>query len=518
MESTRVLGRYFHRPAAARFGLRQTRIVLLEEDGLRQHGPGPAILGLEVHRLAASGFRFSKLVVQVQRAAANGQISHPHPFSTQCRQYLRVHRPHPRRTEEIVQEEDEPFQTIAARARETQQIVDVVEPVADLVSDPFRGRQPHFPGIALLHELLELGADVRGGQLRGAGQLLRQHRPPAFRETVEDLAGLDRQLLDPGLEIGRLFVDEPLQIFEGGPERRFDQHPTGEHQQPRVAARQPADGLEPPVVAVQGFREVRPFFTFRERFEDPAAVRLSETFEDDESKELVERLAVAADGFEHRVGGSEQHELRAFDQGGAKLVYLALVLELIEDRVQVLDEQDWPLPTRVAEVRERGERVCREPVRVSFVLGERFGSIRPSGVSGGAGQMEQGGQPEIRQADDPVVLLVERDGLPVRGKAGVLSDRVQETQPEGGLPHPARSDEHQVLARPSGSLFVQQAEYFREVFPTSDERRLQLVGSQLGRIVEPSADHGVSPLEWYLRHHSRSRFERNSSRQPLRLT
>ena len=172
----------------------------------------------------------------------------------------------------------------------------------------------------------------------------------------------------------------------------------------------------------------------------------------------------------------------------------------------------------MAEVRERGERVCREPVRVSFVLGEGIGSIRPSGVSGSAGQMEQGGQPEIRQADDPVVLLVERDGLPVRGKAGILPDRVQETQPEGGLSHSARADEHQVLARSSGRLFVQQAEHFREVFPTSDERRLQLVGSQLGRIVEPAADHGVSPLEWYLRHHSRSRFERNSSLRPLRLT
>ena len=105
--------------------------------------------------------------------------------------------------------------------------------------------------------------------------------------------------------------------------------------------------------------------------------------------------------------------------------------------------------------------------------------------------MAQGGEPEIRQIPDPVAFLVERDRLPDGGQIRSLLDCVEEAQPEGGLSHPARADEHHVLTWPAWRLFPEEAEQFRERFPAGDERCLQLVRGQLGGVVEAAANHGA---------------------------
>ena len=69
-----------------------------------------------------------------------------------------------------------------------------------------------------------------GGQLRGTGHLLRQHRRPPIREAVKYIEGLNRQFLDSGLEVRGLLVDELLEVLECGPEGRFDEHSAGEDQ------------------------------------------------------------------------------------------------------------------------------------------------------------------------------------------------------------------------------------------------------------------------------------------------
>ena len=50
----------------------------------------------------------------------------------------------------------------------------------------------------------------------------------------------------------------------------------------------------------------------------------SETFENEQPEEFVERLAVAADSLEDGVGGPEQQDLRTLDQGGAQGMNFAL--------------------------------------------------------------------------------------------------------------------------------------------------------------------------------------------------
>ena len=439
-------------------------------------------------------------------------LSRTGTLPAQPRQHRRIHLPHSGRAEEIVKEGDEPFQTNALRAREAQQVVDVVETIADLVPHPLRLRQANFPCIALLHELPELGACVRGAELRGPGHLLRQHRSPPFRETVEHLARLDRQFLDPGFEVRCLFVDESFQIFESGTERRLDQHSTGKHQQPRVAARQPSYGFQPAALPLHGFRDFRPSFTAREGREYPVGVFLPDAFENEQPEEFVERLAATADGLEDGVGGTEQQDVRPLDQGGAQGMDFALVPHLPEDDVEILDEQDQPFPAFPTKIQERREGVCGEPLRVALIPGERVGSVRPSWIMGGAGQMTQGGEPEIREIADLVAFLVERDGLPAHGQPRGVPDRVQETQPKGGLSHAARADEHHVLAWPVGGLLADQAKHVHKHVFACDERRLQLVRGQLGRVVEPAAAHGAPPLSWYFRHHFRKRLERNFSR------
>ena len=144
-------------------------------------------------------------------------------------QYGGVHCPHAARSEEFVKKGDEPFQAVAVGVREAQQKVDVVEPVADFVARSLRARQSDFSRVALFHQLPELGAGVRGAQLRGVRHLPGQHRFPSVCETVKDLSSLRGQLLDASLEVGGLLVDELLQVLDGLAERRFHQDATGEH-------------------------------------------------------------------------------------------------------------------------------------------------------------------------------------------------------------------------------------------------------------------------------------------------
>ena len=96
---------------------------------------------------------------------------------------------------------------------------------------------------------------------------------------MKDPAPLNGQLLDPGLEIRRLLVDEPLQILDRGAERRLEQHPAGEHQKPRVAARQPANCLQSATLPDKGFRKFRVSVLVRERCKHPLRVLGSEAFE-----------------------------------------------------------------------------------------------------------------------------------------------------------------------------------------------------------------------------------------------
>ena len=145
-------------------------------------------------------------------------------------------------------------------------------------------------------------------------------------------------------------------------------------------------------------------------------------------------------------------------------------------------------------VHECRERVGGEAFLVALISGQRVGSIGPLGIVRGAGQMAQGGEPEIRQISDPVAFLVERDRLPDGGKLRSLLDCVQEAQPEGGLSHAARADEHHVLTWPAWRLFPEKAEHLFESFPARDERRLQLVRGQLGGVVEAPAYHGAACL------------------------
>ena len=106
--------------------------------------------------------------------------------------------------------------------------------------------------------------------------------------------------------------------------------------------------------------------------------------------------------------------------------------------------------------------------------------------------MTQGGEPEAGQVADRVAFLVERDGLPAGGQIGGVPDRVQEAQAEGGLSHAVRADEHRMRARAAKGLLADQAEHLLEGVLACDERGLQLVRGQLGRVVEPAAVHGAT--------------------------
>ena len=386
---------------------------------------------------------------------------------------------------------DEPFQALAVGAREAQHVVDVVEPIADLVSRPLRSRQSDLLGVAPFDELLELGAGMGGAQLRGTGHLLRQHRCPPVRETVKYLAGLNRQFLDSGLEVRGLLVDELFKVLECGPEGRFDEHSAGEDQQPGIAAGQPPQCLQSATLEIQGLRNVRPPFAARECFEQSGGFLRSNPLQSDEPKELVERLCVAADGIEDSVCGPEQKDFRALDETCSQCMSFALIAQLVQDSVKVLYEQNQPPTACLAIVHECRKRIGGEAFLVALVSGQRVGSIGPLGIVRGAGQMAQGGEPEIRQIPDFVAFLVEWNRLPDGGKLRSLLDCVQEAQPECGLSHAARADEHHVLTWPARRLFPEEAEHLLESFPARDERRLQLVRGQLGGVVEAPANHGA---------------------------
>ena len=303
------------------------------------------------------------------------------------------------------------------------------------------------------------------------------------------LAGLNRQFLDSGLEVRGLLVDELFKVLECGPEGRFDEHSAGEDQQPGIAAGQPSQRLQSATLEIQGLRNVRPPFAARECFEQSGGFLRSDPLQSDEPKELVERLRVAADGVEDSVCGPEQKDFGALDETCSQCMSFALVAQLVQDPVEVLHEQNQPSTASLAMVHDCRERVGGEAFLVAFVSGQCIGFVGPLGIVRGAGQMAQGGEPEIRQIPDFVAFLVERDRLPDGGKLRSLLDCVQEAQPKGGLSHAAPADEHHVLTWPAWRLFPEEAEHLREGFPAGDERCLQLVRGQLGGVVEAPANH-----------------------------
>ena len=126
---------------------------------------------------------------------------------------------------------------------------------------------------------------------------------------------------------------------------------------------------------------------FCQRFEYLKTLFLSDTVKHEESEELVEGLAVAADGVKDGVGGADHQNLRMLDQAGAQCVNFALVAQLSEDDIEIFDEQDQPLPACPAEVHERCERVRRLPLAVRLVLRQGIGPVSPSRIPGGAGEV-----------------------------------------------------------------------------------------------------------------------------------
>ncbi|MDD9980521.1 MAG: hypothetical protein OXU81_04040 [Gammaproteobacteria bacterium] len=200
---------------------------------------------------------------------------------------------------------------------------------------------------------------------------------------------------------------------------------------------------------------------------------------------------MAEDGIEDSVRGSEQKDFRALDETCSQCMSFALVAQLVQDSVEILYEQNQPSTARLALVHECREGISGEAFLIAFVPGQRISLVGPLGIVRGAGQVAQGGEPEIRQIPDPVAFLVERDRLPDGGKLRTLRDCVQEAQPEGGLSHAARADEHHVLAWPARRLFPKEAEHLRERVLAGNERRLQLVRGQLGGVVEAPANHGA---------------------------
>ena len=237
-----------------------------------------------------------------------------------------------------------------AGARESQEMVYVVEPVDDFIPNPLFAGQLDFPRISLLDELAELGAGVGRAQLCGVRDLLGQHRPPPGREAVKDPAPLNGQLLDPGLEVRRLLVNEALQILERGAERRLDQHSAGEYEEPGIASGQPAHRFQPATLPVQGFRKIRVAVPVPERREHPARVVLSKPLQNEQPEEFVEGLAVPAYRFEYGVGRPDEQNVRSLDEIRTQGVDFAFPPELPEKNVEVLDEQDQPLPVLLTEI------------------------------------------------------------------------------------------------------------------------------------------------------------------------
>ena len=164
-----------------------------------------------------------------------------------------------------------------------------------------------------------------GTEFGSFGYLLGPHWLPSVGETVEYLTGLAGEFLDPGLEIGGLFVDEAFEILESGAERRINQDTTREHQEPRVAAGHSADGFQATLFVVQRSQDLEPTFVVRERREYSPSLFRSESFENEEPEELVKRFAVAMNGFKDGVGGANEEDLGTLDQGSAQLMDLTLV-------------------------------------------------------------------------------------------------------------------------------------------------------------------------------------------------
>ena len=297
---------------------------------------------------------------------------------------------------------------------------------------------------------------MRRAQARSVGHLLGQHGSPAVGQTVKHFAALNRQPLDQCLEVRCLFVDQTFQIFHRGAERRLDQHLTGKGQQSRIATSETPNGLQATALQVQVLTDLGPTLALGDRHEYPAGVLLTNTIELEDAEELVEGLAVAADGVEERIGGSQNQDFGAFHQRGAQLVDFPFVLHLSEDGIDVLHEENQPLTALLAEVHERCKRIRSQPLRVLFAAGQRVRSVRPPILQRRAGKVAQRTEPEIRQVHDPIALLVKRNGLPMIAESRVVSDRVQETEPECRFSHAARADEHHVLTWTAGKLLADQ--------------------------------------------------------------
>ena len=243
---------------------------------------------------------------------------------------------------------------------------------------------------------------------------------------MKNLPSLRRQFLDTSLDVGSLLVDELLQVLDRVAERRFHQDATGEHHQPRIAVRQPAQRFEPAAFVNQRLRYVRPALTSGEHVEQPTGFLRSDASEKEESEELVERPVVGANGFEDGIGRSEQKDFGTLDEIRTQRVNFALVAHLTENRVQVLDEQDQSFSGSLAVIHESGNCVGGDAFSVSFLSRQRVGSVCPFGFVRRAGQMTQSREPEVRQIDNPVAFLVEGDRLPGCGEVRCLGDRVQE--------------------------------------------------------------------------------------------
>ena len=94
-------------------------------------------------------------------------------------------------------------------------------------------------------------------------------------------------------------------------------------------------------------------------------------------------------------------------------MHVALIPELIQDSVEILDEQDELLTALRAEILKRREGVSGEPFCITLLLFEIVRLFLPTCVLDGVCQVAKCGQPETRQIAYAVAFLVERHRLPL---------------------------------------------------------------------------------------------------------
>ena len=381
-------------------------------------------------------------------------------------------------------EEDEGFDQAARPAVAAQQVVDVVQALAQVVLLA-AGAAACGLNDAAIDEAGELGAAFARIEPRPGCDLLRERRLPQIGEGEIDPPLLGRERFEMTLEVLRMVIDQIEQVgheIAEGPPRAETGH---DREQSRAAA---GEDFQRTNRLARGTPAGR-------RFPQNGAFFRVERAQGERPEQVVQGMVRVVDLVEAAGRAREQDDprlgLKDFSQPPSRV----RIRHVPEHHVQVLDHQHEPLAFPVREVQQSAETpIAERPVvadgaQVFEGAAQVGAALPPRRLVGQAGQAFQ---PELPGGGNLVALLREDDGEEGGRQPGIPAHFRRDPQEQARLSAAARADDDLVRVRASGA-FAEHLHDRLELAHPHAKRCHQLVVVEEAGVVLPGGGHGHRP-------------------------